>query len=466
MASPELPDRATSIESYDKKEGGFNRVFVFVLDNGKRIVAKLPFSLAGPPRLITNSEVATVKYLQSKTSIPVPNIIDWNDDPVNAVGSVYIITEHVEGAQLHQRWPSIAGGDKIRFVKSFCRMAKEMVDLEFPVYGSLYLRGNLTSSEHFVPLNDEFCIRPHCGPMFWDCNVGQARFYHNLAPNRGPWPDLFAYCDGLIDAGISRVPPTDAESESRPRYHGSLSAHLKLLEHGRRVIKEIAKDSRVQDAAHPTLLHPDLHKRNIFVAENDPARITGIIDWQSTSIEPAFWHADETPDFAQVHEDESDSSSQLCAKAFEVGTWYYLPRLFTSRLMDEAFFRPFRYCYRTWKDGAVAFRQELVDTTRCWNELGLPGACPFPLPEPDDWSSHQREYRLFEAAQILNRDLARVLDVATDRWAPCDEWERVKASHRETYDGALQVVLANEDPDSDEPLRTEADLREIWPFAL
>ena len=53
---------ATSIVSYEKKEGGFNRVFLFVLDNGKRIVAKIPFSLAGPPRLATNSEVATIKY--------------------------------------------------------------------------------------------------------------------------------------------------------------------------------------------------------------------------------------------------------------------------------------------------------------------------------------------------------------------------------------------------------------------
>jgi len=36
---------ATSIASYDKVEGGFNRVFLFILDNGKRIVAKVPFAL-------------------------------------------------------------------------------------------------------------------------------------------------------------------------------------------------------------------------------------------------------------------------------------------------------------------------------------------------------------------------------------------------------------------------------------
>lgn len=58
----ELCPGASSIASYDKKEGGFNRVFIFQTDNEKRIAARLPFALAGPSRLTTNSEVATIKY--------------------------------------------------------------------------------------------------------------------------------------------------------------------------------------------------------------------------------------------------------------------------------------------------------------------------------------------------------------------------------------------------------------------
>ena len=58
----ELCPDVSFITSYDKKEGGFNRVFIFHTDNAKRIVAKLPFALAGPSRLTTNSEVATIKY--------------------------------------------------------------------------------------------------------------------------------------------------------------------------------------------------------------------------------------------------------------------------------------------------------------------------------------------------------------------------------------------------------------------
>lgn len=53
---------ARSITNCDKKEGGFNRVFIFTMDNGSRVVARVPFPFAGPTRLATVSEVATIQY--------------------------------------------------------------------------------------------------------------------------------------------------------------------------------------------------------------------------------------------------------------------------------------------------------------------------------------------------------------------------------------------------------------------
>lgn len=54
-----------SVTSYSKKEGGFNRVFIFHTDNAKRVVARLPFPVAGPRRLTSNSEVATIQFSRS-----------------------------------------------------------------------------------------------------------------------------------------------------------------------------------------------------------------------------------------------------------------------------------------------------------------------------------------------------------------------------------------------------------------
>lgn len=69
------------------------------------------------------------------------------------------------------------------------------------------------------------------------------------------------------------------------------------------VLYDLIKEPQVQRVARPTLLHADLHKRNIFVSDSEPSKITGIIDWQSTSIEPAFVYANETPDFATLVDD-------------------------------------------------------------------------------------------------------------------------------------------------------------------
>ncbi|PCG97968.1 Hypothetical protein PENO1_022810 [Penicillium occitanis (nom. inval.)] len=64
---------AGSISDCEKIEGGFNRVFIFTLDNSQRIVARQPFTLAGPS---------------------------------------HIIMEHAEGVQLHKKWPEMAGDER------------------------------------------------------------------------------------------------------------------------------------------------------------------------------------------------------------------------------------------------------------------------------------------------------------------------------------------------------------------
>lgn len=134
---------------------------------------------------------------------------------------------------------------------------------------------------------------------------------------------------------------------NRPSYQGSVQTHLDLLEHGRRVLNVMSADSRVHDTAVPTLFHPDLHKRNIFVSEDDPSIIPGIIDWQSSSIEPAFWYADDVPNFATCSSPSGSSpqsvdDGDLCTKAYEVCTQFLTPKLAQPRLMNESLFRPFR----------------------------------------------------------------------------------------------------------------------------
>lgn len=283
-------------------------------------------------------------------------------------------------------------------------------------------------------------------------------------------PQFAAYCDGLIDTGLSRIPPAGSIPK-RPRYHGSIQTHYELLEDGCAVIKEMAKDFRIHEAADPVMFHPDLHAENIFVSEDDPTIITAILDWQSSSIEPAFWHANEVPDFAQPIrdpscEDKLEPKSEACAKAYDVCTQLLVPRLFESRLPDETLERPFLYCRRTWEDGAVAYREDLIQLSRRWKEFRFAGSCPFPLPSPDEYATHQKDYIFFQAAQELNHVVSGLLYTTLDGWVPPERWEVTESSHKELFEIALQNLLGVEHPDDHEPIREEADLREIWPFDL
>ena len=90
------------------------------------------------------------------------------------------------------------------------------------------------------------------------------------------------------------------------------------------------------------------------------------------------------------------------------------PRFYAARVLNNNLLRPFRYCHRTWRDGAVAFRQELIEISSRWKELGLPNDCPYPLPTSDDLVVHRKEFEDFMAAQNLKQRLIRFLDIPSD----------------------------------------------------
>jgi hypothetical protein len=63
---------ANSVLNYEKLEGGFNRAFILHLNNDSKLVARIPFRHAGPQRLATHSEVATLSYCSYDLSFNSP----------------------------------------------------------------------------------------------------------------------------------------------------------------------------------------------------------------------------------------------------------------------------------------------------------------------------------------------------------------------------------------------------------
>lgn len=396
--------------------------------------------------------------------------------------------EHAVGVQLHQKWPTMSGEQQIACIQAISTNIQQIAAIKFPAYGSLYFAEIPIDSTSKVPLAQGFCVGPHCGTRYWDCNIGEARYYISIKPNRGPCKfslsplqrqcrlqdcagsDLAAYCDGLIDTGLSRLPPVDKPLPESLHFHGSVATHTRLLSFGRDVIHKLSEDPRIGETAAPTLCHADLHKRNIFVSDDDPTIITDLIDWQSSSIEPAFEYADKTPDFATsspnlpLEDQPADISAELCKEAFDACLQGVVPRLSAARALDDNLLRPFRYCHRTWRDGAVAFRQELIEISSRWKELGLPNDCPYPLPTSNELAVYRKDFEDFVIARKLKQRLICLLDTTPDGWVPTQLWEATKSAHKEAFDEIFQAV--RDAKITDDQSISEDDLRELWPFDI
>ncbi|KAM5454307.1 hypothetical protein MaudCBS49596_002324 [Microsporum audouinii] len=452
---------ATSVESFQKLEGGFSKAFIVKTDNGKCAVAKFPTSVAGPARYVTNSEVATITYLQCHTKLPIPTILDWNDDPTNPIGSEYIIMEHADGVLLQEAWTNMPTEKKVKCIGAICTSVLPISELDFPAYGSLYFADASfikADSKQKLDNDPKYCIGPHCrGSTYWDCNVGEPRYYAFKGPNRGPWRDLSSYASALIDSGLARLPPAEQPvlCQQQASYQGSVDRHLGLLRVGQSVFPELIQHPDIYSNSTPTLFHSDLHKRNIFVSKDDPSIVTGIIDWQCASIEPAFYYAGHTPDFAKAPpEGTSESTDEvLCSQAYELGWALLAPRLGATRKIDETLIRPFRYCHRTWRDGFVPFTCELMRLRDAWTQLGFANNCP--IPALDDMSFYEEQLDVYNKILEFRQDMVETLGVEDDGWVSENRWEGVKKAHQYFYETIMESMKNDKDRE---------ELKTMWPF--
>ncbi|KAL9595894.1 MAG: hypothetical protein Q9219_006162 [cf. Caloplaca sp. 3 TL-2023] len=287
--------------------------------------------------------------------------------------------------------------------------------------------------------------------------------------------NVMTYIRQVAALKFPALPPDKIPIPTRPKFYKSKQEHTRLLKFGRDILHRLSQDTRIREAATPTLYHNDLHKRNVYVLENDPTTITGLIDWQSSSIAPAFEYADDIPDFAELNSTYSEDdqlaeddpaifNARLCRKAFDVSLQGYIPNLFAARALDENLIRPFRYCHRTWKDGAVALERDLIEVSSRWTELGLPNDCPYPLPTSDEMSTHNKGYDDFKVAQKLKQELMSHLDTPSDGWVPNECWELMKSTHKEAFDTMAQAMRDAKKAGDEEA--SEEFLRQMWPFDL
>nr|POE96511.1 altered inheritance of mitochondria protein 9, mitochondrial [Quercus suber] len=274
-------------------EGGFNRTFLLSLHDGFQLVARIPYPVTEPKHLLIGSEVATLEYLRSH-NIPVPKVYGYSTTSNNPAGTEYIFMELVRGTNLGDIWFELSETARTALVGKIVALESRLFSLNFPANGSLYYRRDLEEGQDKIKIpsdafseNGSFCIGPDLTLAMW---YGKRL---TLDSFRGPYRNtievllsgaqkekayLAKYGKPLHPLLRTRRECVGYERQC-PRYHmDHLERYLHIAPHLTAQLSD--------NAARPTIRHPDLQPNNVFVSES--LEITGLIDWQHCAILPLF----------------------------------------------------------------------------------------------------------------------------------------------------------------------------------
>ncbi|PYH96063.1 hypothetical protein BO71DRAFT_448924 [Aspergillus ellipticus CBS 707.79] len=130
-----LPSISSPVSRIEKMEGGFNKVLLMTADDGTKVVVKTPCPKIVPSTYCTASEVATLGYVMSHTSVPVSKVHAWNSDARKPVGAEHIVMAKAKGRQLVEVWGEMDQMQKFKLIQHLVRLEAQLASLKFPGYG-------------------------------------------------------------------------------------------------------------------------------------------------------------------------------------------------------------------------------------------------------------------------------------------------------------------------------------------
>jgi hypothetical protein len=136
--------RAKKCISFKKiGEGNYNKAYRLEMEDGQKIIAKVPHPNAGPRVLATASEVATMEFARTILNIPVPRVLAWSATDQNPVQAEYIIMEEARGAPLHDVWQDLPLRKKSDIIREFVDVEGKLLSVSFEKYDPITPKGNM-----------------------------------------------------------------------------------------------------------------------------------------------------------------------------------------------------------------------------------------------------------------------------------------------------------------------------------
>ncbi|KFX96260.1 hypothetical protein V490_03455 [Pseudogymnoascus sp. VKM F-3557] len=466
-AGPE-PSPITAVE---KMEGGFSKALVMKRKNGTEYASYFALKVAF---------WAYTTVVRQNTDTPAPNIYSWSSDTSNSVGAEYIVMEKAGGVPLFQQWGNMTEFSKLELIKGLTKLEKQLASVQFPAYGSLYLRDSCPDLGRYQPLDaaqdstGSYCVGPSCERAY----ILQAGENSTNVDN-GPWHSISAFGKAIANREINRI-TRGTQAQQGAFYHGTSTEQIALLRDTIQIMDLLDTHPILSRHAQPIIWHSDLHMGNIFVSADDPSRIVSLIDWQSISILPAFLQAQwpeflkppskytegfvqpKLPDdFQNLDPDEKvlatlEWNQAKIAKAYEVSNFLENRPAHNAMNIPRVFKELFVRCGEVSEYGVIPLRTCLIEIFQNWNALEFTGACPYSFTDVEiqEHESRFQDYHAWNEVQELARTC---LDTDTEGWIPPELDFQEKQRQNKELLGLLIERMAGE--------KTADEAREMWPFS-
>ncbi len=282
-------------------QGAFHRLYCI---SSNLTDAKYLMRVALPvdPFYKTESEVATIEYVRKHSTMPVPRIIAYTSSASNELGYEWILMEKVDGVPLNDVWDIMPFDSKVDLTVEFARFIKQLQACRFPLLGNLYF-ADIWNQAGYTPILSEY--EPAVDVANTDIGIDgefvvgrmvSTRFFRDkrllLPAHRGPFKtalELVTAETKLLGQRIrhlSASPAADYYSEVDEQLAEDGTEVLHTFNDLEGVLPRIFSATDVSEDF-KMLWHDDLSGMNILV---DPAshKLTGVVDWESVSIVPAW----------------------------------------------------------------------------------------------------------------------------------------------------------------------------------
>ncbi|KAF7374644.1 Altered inheritance of mitochondria protein 9, mitochondrial [Mycena sanguinolenta] len=268
---PQLQARATKamnkkcVGVYLLAVGGYNIVYRLPFDGQTDIVARLRIPGGGfmdntidmtpqdrSARFV--SEVATMRFVKARTSIPVPELYYWDSVPGNPVGAPYMLMERISGVP---PWPHPRTGNAYRWID----------EAGYP--------------------DSQFRGRGTVGPLLPP--------YGLIVNDTGPFESSRQFLLACVSRELDRIRATEKWTAQRTKFTGCNGGVDALLanyaERWFKLLHQAIATLPDELSSCPDVFrvaHTDFQSSNLLVSSAEDPTIVAVLDWEGARVLPAW----------------------------------------------------------------------------------------------------------------------------------------------------------------------------------